>query len=114
LEEECLRKQLESHCTNGNGAVNYSKVSTPKDSRNEVTKKLIQFNDEVEDVVDCARSFTSSVFSSSLLSANSTILPPSPDAPDSGLKNGALKASLTQRLNAATAKTLLLGMYYLY
>jgi hypothetical protein len=102
-----LKKQLESHCANGNGALNHSKISTPKDSRIGVKRKLS--NDEDEDVIDSPCSFTSSVFSMSHLSANSTILPPSPDDPDSGLRNGALKASLTQRLNAATAKTLLLG-----
>lgn len=104
-----MRKQLEAHTANGHGAGGHSKISTPKESMNGVFKRVKLFGNEDEDVVDSASSFTSNVFSSSLLSANSTILPPSPDNPDTGLRNGALKASLTQRLTAATAKTLLLG-----
>ncbi|XP_059479719.1 protein Lilipod isoform X2 [Neocloeon triangulifer] len=107
FEEECLKKQLEAHTSksNGNGALPHSNFSTPK-SANSRKRKLSDSDDE--DVVDKVSPFASSVFSASLLLANSTILPSSPDDPDAGLRNGALKASLTQRLNAARAKTNLL------
>ncbi|KAF4518924.1 hypothetical protein B566_EDAN006762 [Ephemera danica] len=103
LEEECLSRQLAAHSNPHASSPAVSpntSLTTPNTSAN-LSSASVSRSPDLTNL-----SVASSLSNNASLS--SSILPPAQNDPNTGLKNGALTASLTQRLQVARAKTRLL------